>query len=107
MALASLWVAWKICKLFSGQNFATAVQTKSFIISAHCKGQLISEHFSVALRLENCYSAWYSATGVLLVTEQKDMLWDKLSLLEYKFKPKQKRREHLISKIDFNFIYHS
>ena len=41
-ALASLWVAWKICKLFSGQNFATAVQTKSFIISAQCKGQLIS-----------------------------------------------------------------
>ena len=71
-------MAWKICKLFSGQNFATAVQTKSFIISAHCKGQLISEHFLVSLRLENspvtiARVSEHSATGVL-VTEQKDML---------------------------------
>ena len=68
-------MAWKICKLFSGQNFATAVQTKSFIISAHCKGQLISEHFSVALRSENSPGTIamvpeHSASGVLLISNK-------------------------------------
>ena len=37
------------------------------------------QSISPYLRLENCFGP--SATGVL-VTEQKDMLWDKLSLLE-------------------------